>query len=89
MPEVKVVNATLVPSPDAVREFVRQLKEKLNTDEQLAGAFALNPRQVLSDRGLAYEFREDLLQEIQASGAGVQCVAVSGCACTGCCATSW
>lgn len=89
MPEVRIVNATIVPTPEVVREFVKQLKEKLNTDPQLAGAFAINPRQVLADRGLPYEFQQELMKEIEASGAGVQCTAVSGCACTGCCVTSW
>lgn len=89
MPEVRISNATMVPSPEVIREFVKQLQELLKTDRSLAGAFALNPRGVLADRGLAFEFQEDMLREIQASGAGVQCTAVSGCACTGCCATSW
>ncbi len=89
MAEVKIVNATIVPSPEVVREFVRQLKDLIATDPSVAAAFALNPRHVLSDRGLAFEFQEDMLAEIMASGAAVQCTAVSGCACTGCCATSW
>jgi len=84
-----VVNATIVPSLETMREFIRQLKELLAHDPDFASAFALHPRQCLADRGLPHEAQEELLEEIYASGAQVQCIAVSGCVCTGCCATSW
>lgn len=86
---VKVVNATIVPSIETVREFIRQLKELLARDPAFANAFALYPREVLADRGLPYELQEELMVEIEASGAQVQCVAVSGCAVSGCVVTSW
>lgn len=89
MAAVKVVNATIIPDVDTVKEFIKQLKEQLTKDNALAQAFKLHPRQILSDRGLPYEFQSELLEEIEAAGPGVQCIAVSGCACTGCCATSW
>ena len=82
MLEVQIIDGTLVPSIDAVREFVKQFTAQLKSDPKLAGAFRLYPREVLASRGISHDLQTELLSEM-----GVVTAAM-GCACTGCCVTS-
>lgn len=57
-----VKGGMIQPSVEAIKEFLEKFEQELAEDENLRGAFAMYPREVLSDRGINHDLQTEMLQ---------------------------
>lgn len=84
---VKVQKACFVPDLDAIREFIKELKDELTAHPELGSNFSDDPRGFLGDRGMNSDLQREFLTEIGVGGndfscSFLSCVVTDGCVTT-------
>lgn len=83
--EMNVQRGVMMPSKEAIIEFVNQLQAEMKQDEELKVSFGKYPREVLANRGINKDLQVELLAELQGVTAA-SCYVT--CGCSGCCVSN-
>jgi hypothetical protein len=76
-----IVNGTLIPDADGIREMVASLRADLATNSALKSRFNEDPRGVMAERGFARDLQTEIILEGAAAECGFTCASTSSCCC--------
>lgn len=76
-----IVNGTLIPDADGIREMVTTLRADLASDSTLKSRFSEDPRRVMAERGFARDLQTEIILEAAAADCGFTCASTGSCCC--------